>query len=63
MNAIIELVFGYCFSWMEKIYEYCTDDSAKAPDARDIMECNTKILDEVLEIVENPEPIVYRDKK
>ena len=62
MNAILELVFGYCFSWMEKIYEYCTDDSAKAPDARDIMECNTKILDEVLEIVENPEPIVYRDK-
>ena len=62
MNAILELVFGYCFSWMEKIYQYCTDDSAKAPDARDIMECNTKILDEVLEIVENPEPIVYRDK-
>jgi hypothetical protein len=62
MNAILELVFGYCFSWMEKIYQYCTDDNAKVPDARDIMECNTQILDEVLEIVQNPEPIVYRDK-
>ncbi|MCR5404495.1 MAG: hypothetical protein K6E91_11865 [Butyrivibrio sp.] len=63
LEIISNMFFGYCFSWLEKIYEYCTDDSAKVPDARDIMECNTKILDEVLEIVENPEPIVYRDKK
>ena len=63
LEIISNMLFGYCFSWLEKIYEYCTDDSAKIPDRRDLMECNTKILDEVLEIVENPDPIVYRDKK
>ena len=62
ISVMIDLIFGYCFSWMEKIYEYCVDDNATAPDARDIMECNTKILDEVVEIVEDPKPIVYRYK-
>ncbi|MBP3198278.1 MAG: hypothetical protein J6N21_14915, partial [Butyrivibrio sp.] len=62
IKVIFEFLYNYSFSWMEEIYKYCTSDNVKIPDKRELMEYNTKILDETLEIVENPQPIIYRDK-
>ena len=48
---------------MDKIYQYCTKDTSSLPDARDFMEYNEDILDETLQMVENPEPVKFTIKQ
>jgi hypothetical protein len=62
-KAILYIFFTYTFLLMDKIYQYCTKDTSSLPDARDFMEYNEDILDETLQMVENPEPVKFTIKQ